>query len=282
MEFPDLGKRCTHKDCEQLDFLPIECTKCQGVFCMDHSEFSNHSCSHVENTESRTKQATTWYECTFNGCNTKYGCEMQCIKCLQHFCLLHRHHGCFDELTTKETKKLLREAAKKSQNQFSIVKEEADKKIEATLRQAELQPQKKGMVQQIRLMKLKGKALGDNKIPMSDRIYFSIHPPFKNNQIIPAVPLFTSKNWTIGRTIDLFASRLKIENSNNKLNSLKLHLFKLNDGKHISETMEHAFSDLISKEIINNGDSLILDYISPKIKPEIESDKLLQYQLSNV
>lgn len=54
---------------------------------------------------------------------------MECMKCLKHFCLAHRHHDCYDKLTPKETKKLLREAAKKSQNQFSIVKEEADKKV---------------------------------------------------------------------------------------------------------------------------------------------------------
>lgn len=132
-------------------------------------------------------------------------------------------------------------------------------------------------------MKLKGKALGDNKIPTTDRIFFSVHPPMKNNQVIPAVSLFTNTNWSVGRSIDLFASRLKIENNNDKVKSLKLHLFKLNNGAHISNEMNDLFSNLISNETVNNGDSLILNYVDcTKNHIEIEPDKLLQYQLSSV
>lgn len=54
---------------------------------------------------------------------------MLCIKCNKHFCLAHRHHGCLDELPGKEAKKVLREAAKKLNEQFIIAKEKADKKV---------------------------------------------------------------------------------------------------------------------------------------------------------
>lgn len=54
---------------------------------------------------------------------------MLCPKCNKHYCLEHRHHGCLDELPRKEAKKVVREAAKKSKEQFAIVKEEADKKV---------------------------------------------------------------------------------------------------------------------------------------------------------
>lgn len=138
------------------------------------------------------------------------------------------------------------------------------------------------MALQIRLMKLKGKALGDNKIPITDRIFFSVHPPTKNDQVIPAVSLFTNKSWSVGRSIDLFASRLKIENNNDKVKSLKLHLFKLNNGEHISSDMNNLFSHLISNEIVNNGDSLILYYVDATKSIKIEPDKLVEYQLSSV
>lgn len=61
----------------------------------------------------------------------KNPCEMLCIKCNKHFCLTHRHHGCLDELPRKEAKKVLREAAKKLNEQFIIAKEIADKKVNA-------------------------------------------------------------------------------------------------------------------------------------------------------
>lgn len=54
---------------------------------------------------------------------------MLCPNCNLHFCLAHRHHGCFDELAGYEVRKVKREAAKKLKDQFAIAKEEADKKV---------------------------------------------------------------------------------------------------------------------------------------------------------
>lgn len=156
-------------------------------------------------------------------------------------------------------------------------------KIEASLRQAELQPEKRRMAQQIRLMKLKGKALGDNKIPTNDRVYFSVHQPMKNNHTFPAVPLFTSKTWTVGRTIDLFAVRLKIENRNDKSNTPKLRLFKLEDGNHLSNQMDCVIGCMVNDGLVFNGDSLILHYVDTTKNPvEIDSNTLSQYKLSSI
>lgn len=284
MEFPDFGKQCAHKDCKQLDFLPVECDSCQTLFCKDHSGVDCHQCVPVENAnKSAPKLDTTWYKCTHESCETKNPCEMLCPKCSKHYCLAHRHHGCLDELPSKEAKKAVREAAKKSKEQFEIAKKEADKKIEASLKQAELNPEKRRMAQQIRLMKLKGKALGDNKIPVNERVYFSIYPPLKDNHVVPAVPLFTSKNWTVGRTIDLFAVRLKIENRNDKSNTPKLRLFKQEDGNHLSNKMDSLIGRMVSDELMTNGDSLILHYVDATKNPVvIEPDHLIKYKFSNV
>lgn len=132
-------------------------------------------------------------------------------------------------------------------------------------------------------MKLKGKALGDNKIPTSDRVYFSIYPPMKENQIIPALPLFTSKNWTVGRTIDLFAVRLKIENRNDKVNTPKLRLFKLDDGQHLSNPMDYVIGRMINDGLICNGDALILHYVDDSKTPiQIEPECLEKYKLVSI
>lgn len=139
------------------------------------------------------------------------------------------------------------------------------------------------MAQQIRLMKLKGKALGDNKIPITDRVYFTIHPPMKDNQVISAVPLFTSKTWTVGRTIDLFAVRLKIENRNDKSNTPKLRLFKLENGEHLSNQMDQVIGRMVTDGIVFSGDSLILNYVDATKNPvEIEPEKLVEYKKSSV
>lgn len=139
------------------------------------------------------------------------------------------------------------------------------------------------MAQQIRLMKLKGKALGDNKIPINDRVYFSVHPPMKDSRAISAVSLFTSKTWTVGRTIDLFAVRLKIENRNDKSNAPKLRLFKLEDGKHLSNQMDLVIGRMVTDGLVFNGDSLILHYVDATKNPvEIEPNHLAEYKLSNV
>lgn len=47
MEFPELGSQCSVKECQTLDFLPIECSYCHMIFCKDHSQTSNHNCTAV-------------------------------------------------------------------------------------------------------------------------------------------------------------------------------------------------------------------------------------------
>ncbi|KAG4958814.1 hypothetical protein JHK87_035447 [Glycine soja] len=57
--FPDLGKHCQHRDCNQLDFLPFTCDGCQQFtwpttltwlqcngrsFCLEHRSYKSHAC----------------------------------------------------------------------------------------------------------------------------------------------------------------------------------------------------------------------------------------------
>ncbi|EEF44945.1 zinc finger AN1 domain-containing stress-associated protein 12 [Ricinus communis] len=43
--FPDLGKHCQHSECNQLDFLPFQCNRCQKVFCLEHRSYKSHECT---------------------------------------------------------------------------------------------------------------------------------------------------------------------------------------------------------------------------------------------
>jgi hypothetical protein len=102
--------------------------------------------------------------------------------------------------------------------------------VEQALRKAaasQLQP----LAQKVRLMKLKNKAIGEGKIPTEHRIYFGVSPPWIDEKTdYKPIALYTSKQWTVGRTIDLFAKKLHVVNKNNELNESKLRLFKLSDG----------------------------------------------------
>ncbi|KAI8440979.1 hypothetical protein MSG28_009261 [Choristoneura fumiferana] len=44
MEFPHIGKNCSYKSCNKLDFLPMKCGACRDVFCSDHFAYSHHEC----------------------------------------------------------------------------------------------------------------------------------------------------------------------------------------------------------------------------------------------
>ncbi|KAG8520888.1 AN1-type zinc finger protein 2B [Galemys pyrenaicus] len=44
MEFPDLGAHCSEPSCQRLDFLPLKCDACSGIFCADHVAYAQHHC----------------------------------------------------------------------------------------------------------------------------------------------------------------------------------------------------------------------------------------------
>lgn len=212
-------------------------------------------------------------------CKERSPIALPCSYCNLHFCVSHRHHGCKDDLMNSERKKLQVEQWKKPKEQFRAAKEECDKKVEKALRKAEttqLQP----MAQKIRLMKIKGKAIGDGKIPTNNRLYFSVHPPSINESSdLKPVPLYTCKEWSVGRTIDLFSKKLKVSNKNNEANEPKLRLFKLSDGSLISNTTDIIIGNLIDSSILN-GDSLILNYVDEQVlksgNPVVIDENLLE------
>lgn len=47
----------------------------------------------------------------------------------------------------------------------------------------------------IRLMKIKGKAVGDAHIPSQDRVFFMVYPSLTSSN--PARALFVSKDWSV-------------------------------------------------------------------------------------
>lgn len=97
MEFPNVGQRCGHSNCGQLDFLPVECAYCHSTFCKDHLSPFIHDCQSFEtnvltDAELSAKAKEKWQvKCSLKECHTKELVPIKCDKCLEHFCLSHRH-----------------------------------------------------------------------------------------------------------------------------------------------------------------------------------------------
>eukprot|EP00697_Spironema_sp_BW2_P002710 gnl/Spiro4/13617_TR7258_c0_g1_i1.p1 gnl/Spiro4/13617_TR7258_c0_g1~~gnl/Spiro4/13617_TR7258_c0_g1_i1.p1 ORF type:complete len:341 (+),score=70.75 gnl/Spiro4/13617_TR7258_c0_g1_i1:121-1143(+) len=129
MEFPELGKHCSHPSCGMLDFLPVICKACRKPFCVDHAGYREHHCQewvalpfavpscplcgqmvncarnedpnakvdlHIRN--GCPKEAThldALYRCAC--CGASEVVEIRCPDCCKLFCVRHRlgvHHSC--------------------------------------------------------------------------------------------------------------------------------------------------------------------------------------------
>lgn len=108
-------------------------------------------------------------------------------------------------------------------------------------------------------MRLKGKAKGEKNIPDTSRVYFLVYPP----KLLAAQskPVYVSKEWSVGRVIDSVSSLVDAVNKNNQANSSKLRLFKKSDGCQISSEMGDKLAHLLTNGTIDNGASLILEYV---------------------
>ncbi|XP_073969076.1 AN1-type zinc finger protein 1-like isoform X2 [Rhodnius prolixus] len=190
MEFPKTGKQCNVKYCKLLEFLPVKCAHCQLEFCKDHSDTTSHECTKYKDNFITEKKVSPSYKCNLAGCKSSDAVEMKCILCKKHFCLQHRHHGCLD--TAPSTSK--KEKQRASKEQFKQAKAETDKMVQDTLRNAK----NRALANKIKLMKIKSSAVGDNQIPVKDRVFFLVAPPLRQNDDKSiARGFYVCKTWTL-------------------------------------------------------------------------------------
>ncbi|XP_048846255.1 AN1-type zinc finger protein 2A isoform X1 [Brienomyrus brachyistius] len=134
MEFPDLGEHCSEKSCKRLDFLPMKCDACEGIFCKDHITYVNHKCTssykkdvqvpvcplcntpvpvnrgeipdikvgeHIDreckSDPAQRKKKIFTNKCSKGGCKQKEMIKVTCDQCHLNYCIRHRHpldHDC--------------------------------------------------------------------------------------------------------------------------------------------------------------------------------------------
>ncbi|XP_015439387.1 PREDICTED: AN1-type zinc finger protein 1-like isoform X2 [Dufourea novaeangliae] len=226
MEFPDLGERCSIQDCKQLNFLPFVCNHCHNIFCKEHFHIATHKCTGIQDNVASTKPKISSYVCFDESCKETSPIEMLCVKCQKHFCLQHRYHGCLEYSNEEKTTKLKKWQIPKKQ--FAEAKAIVDQEITDTLNKSK----NTALANKIRLMRIKGSAVGHKNVPMNERCYFLVYPSTKIS------------NTNIGPSKG--ASRLQ--------------LFHHATGALICNEMDTLLTKLLGNSELVDGQSVILEY----------------------
>jgi hypothetical protein len=111
----------------------------------------------------------------------------------------------------------------------------------------------------VQLMKLKMKSSGDKSLPQEERVYFLVTPPKISGK--SPTGIWVSNKWVMGRVVDSLAASLGVKNENNVVGKDKVKLFRAADGKSVCEDMSEVLKELLTKEELFNGDSVVLEYV---------------------
>lgn len=153
MEFPDMGKHCSAEYCNKLDFLPMKCDACGGIFCSEHFSYQTHSCpsaykkdvqvpicplcsepvptprdvspdvtvgAHIDQFCKSEKTKIFTNRCSYKNCKKKELIPVSCTVCKQNFCLRHRHtsdHECHGPVANTSQSSMAAQAAMRRQKQ---------------------------------------------------------------------------------------------------------------------------------------------------------------------
>lgn len=257
MELPDLGKNCQNSNCNKLDFLPIECNKCSGIFCKDCISLDAHNCKSLTETKIIKKFEPKGDKCFIEKCQ-KFAVT-QCPVCERLFCMDHRlevDHEC-EKMTENRRNESLVKTEALVNSILAKKKQDKDPKV--------VKNQK--MAAKVQLMKLKMKATGQKSIINEERLYFGVKCKKKKE----LSPIFVSGKWSLGKVIDTIADSLGLENRNNFENAAKLRLFKNIDGQILNTQLDISLEDLVKDETIFNGDTLIMEYVEDLETMQIDS-----------
>ncbi|KAL1488048.1 hypothetical protein ABEB36_015418 [Hypothenemus hampei] len=242
MELPQIGKHCANEQCKQLDFLPLQCS-CGKVFCSKHLRSHVETCTSVRTLkDDELKLIENVFVCSKDDCKERSVVPLTCSRCKKHFCIKHRHLTECEEKSQEEVQNEKEKFARPIR-EFHQAKAIVDKQVETTLAKAK----NKETALKVQLMKLKGRAKGVKTIPSTDRLYFNVLTSNGNS-----FPVFVSKTWSLGRALDAIALECKLSNSN------KLVLLRKEGRTIIFNNLSDILSHLIDKQLIINGEDLII------------------------
>ena len=250
-----MGQNCSLGGCNALDFLPITCNLCGQVFCKVHASYDAHQCPKWSPKDaaaadtSKTRFETHKYACHFPECQVQEKVEIICPKCKRRFCLSHRieqDHDC----QVKAPEYMPKTAILVANLTASAP---PPKRPPKTVKNQKL-------AAKIQLMKIKMNAVGRKDLAAQDRLFFKIVLPLGKTPRSKSV--YVAKTWSLGKCLDVMADLCNVANRNNTSDPKKLKLLRHCDGQLVNQgTLDTTLDELLSREEVFNGDTLILEYL---------------------
>lgn len=244
----DIGKNCYL--CNQLDFLPFHCELCDHIYCSQHRSIDVHQCKRpqrqiVQNQYNGPSAASLFPD------PAKRQKELE---------------KKFDTVALKLATAIAKtESAKitplaKLKKFLQIQKNNKSKgSLKSIFGKSKLTTTSNPMVQLVALKKV---AKGPSNVQPADRIYVWALYIDRNEDDLGSISaesdkvgLWLLRNWSVGRSLDLIASLLKIMNYNNSTlhTNERLSLFRV-------QNEEPVLLELSKKNLgsFTNGDTLYL------------------------
>lgn len=209
----DVGTHCAL--CREIDFLPFHCSACNSDFCAKHRLKEDHYCESL-----RTNQkvpVTPQKESSRS--NSPPGAFFQSL-------LPAKAHDRVQTLL-QDDKKLQQQpnnmksallASNTSQSRRAIDKlKRFFAKNGKTFENKKSTTKLSSANKLIQVTKMKRTAIGDNSIPLANRIYvwcYVVADSPQDQKKPSPNEVFISKTWPIGRALDSLASILNVKNSN--------------------------------------------------------------------
>ena len=260
-------------------------------FCSkDHGTPLQHKCTpEIEMKKDQPKdlklKSSDYILC--NCCSTTVSIleSVTCVQCKKRFCLLHRHkadHICQSliEPNMSDDSELLKR---------KIIIENILKRLdtESISKGVILKKRNKNkndpLAKRVAAMKLKSISVGQQSIPLEERLYFYVS--FVPNEWsfdqelkkFNEKPIYLCKEWSIGKCVDWIATNFDLKNRNNEYLQPKLvitteELLRQDsvcsnkmenyccDSKHIYFCFSHELRQLESLKVISNTDKLLVTY----------------------
>lgn len=258
-----IGAHCQMEYCHVLDFLPLKCESCKGIFCLEHQTEPAHKCSKAgERARKRAGQdaAATVpskpslynhdQQCFDPACktliNTRRMPPNHCATCNREYCLKHRmpeDHNCKNlKPLGARPKTVIEQHRERGISALAKLKiwaenkraEEANRKIRSGFLGLGSKKASAASTAQAELNTLKKVAKGDASIPHDKRVYLNVEASADTTKTkFPTGKFFYNKEWTVGRVLDVAAKALQVENVNNRSENEedKLRVFHVEGGR---------------------------------------------------
>ncbi|KAG7797844.1 hypothetical protein KL944_004665 [Ogataea haglerorum] len=192
----DIGRLCSV--CQRVDFLPFTCPHCSTSFCTDHRlDFNEHNCRVSGVAKPSLKPTSNVSSASLFPDLDRIRKQAEADHKQKQTLASTTNHAALTKL-----KAFVSYHKSKSKPFFRIRKDTPASRL-------------------VELSKLKNQAIGDPKIPASQRVYIMCQyvpdeTKFGDAQLTEQKAIFVSKIWPVGRLLDSAADLLKIRNDNNR------------------------------------------------------------------